>query len=297
MMLVSAALLLLNLCLLNPAIVLVNGWTHTTSGGFKIVGLPGTGTQYFPESYVPNLQRWRLIQTSTRTTPTPTTTSPNHDEYPEEEAATHRLEAWTTCTANDEEEEEVSRKNQENEASTSTTGIVLVKPTMDFLIKSGQPSYVMAGLEVSTMDSPLLAQQWVSFATSVEPNFRLLLFQGASDGTDDRLAVVHAQDIRLAVERLGRVLSQSDDADLFQGFHIVSVPLVEDWIPLSVLDLSQPEGQDRDNIVVSCMLTAEPDAREIFTLDEYLVEMTATSLLQVRLNQLSSSRSTVKLHS
>jgi hypothetical protein len=67
---------------------------------------------------------------------------------------------------------------------------------------------------------------------------------------------------------------------LSQGFHIISVPILPDWIPIST-----ENGGAED--LLTCVLTAEADPREIFTLDEGLLEMTATSFLQVDVASIS----------
>jgi hypothetical protein len=133
--------------------------------------------------------------------------------------------------------------------------------------------YAFAGLEVHGADQPKLAHQWITFGTSVEPNFRMVVFKGPEDGTDDRLALVTPDQVRDALERLGNAMSRSGSVDLTMGFHVVSVPLLRDW--LSVESSDQDEKQ-----VVTCVLTAERDPREVFTLSDDLIEMTATSLLR-----------------
>jgi hypothetical protein len=160
----------------------------------------------------------------------------------------------------------------------------LIRPTLDFLIKGGVPVYVMAGLEVrENLDDPtsrpLLAHQWTTFAMAVEPNFRFSVFAGPGDGTDDQLAHAGNEAVKEILERLGFLLSQSTSADDFtDGFHILSIPAGSEWIKL-------PSDQFE---TLTCVSTAEPDARELLTLDEDLIEMTASSVLQVKLSGVTS---------
>lgn len=152
---------------------------------------------------------------------------------------------------------------------------MFIRPTIEFLVKSGTPTYAFAGLEVYGAEEPKFAQQWITFETPVEPDFRMFVFKGPGDGTDDRLALITPDQVRDALERLANSLSQSGSVDLSMGFHVVSVPLLRDWLSLSVGSNDENEEQ-----VVTCVLTAERDPREVFTLPDDLIEMTATSLLR-----------------
>jgi hypothetical protein len=160
----------------------------------------------------------------------------------------------------------------------------LIRPTLDFLIKGGVPVYVMAGLEVrENLDDPtsrpLLAHQWTTFAMAVEPNFRFSVFAGPGDGTDDQLAEAGNEAVKEILERLGFLLSQSTSADDFtDGFHILSIPAGSEWIKL-------PSDQFE---TLTCVSTAELQSRELLTLDEDLIEMTASSVLQVKLSGVTS---------
>jgi hypothetical protein len=158
-----------------------------------------------------------------------------------------------------------------------------VRPTIDFLIKAGLPTYVFAGLEVHRVDETVLAHQWVTFSTAVEPKFRLLVFRGPGDGTDDCLALFSPNEIQSSIERLGLALSQAGTNDLSLGFHMVSVPLLPDWIHIPYY-----ESRSRKDFL-TCVLTAEAEPREVFTVDESLLEMTLTSFLQVDIVYLGES--------
>jgi len=275
---------------------------------YKIVGVPGgTGTQLLPASYVSSFSWWTFCRN--RLVPV-------------------RTSAVVTTAKND-----VDGDSTGSFLGRSSRGVVRIRPALDVLVKGGVPSYVMAGLQCSTFggneqgdatepeSSPaaptettqegaavpalllLLAEQWTTFATAVEPNFRLAVYRGIADGADARLAFVDSSTVRGTVERLGVLLSESGDrkgkggdsdglseiensAVLSDGFHIVSVPLAEEWI--SVVEEEEEEEEEEEGggngsggDILTCFLTAEADIRELFTLDESLVEMTATSFLKV----------------
>jgi hypothetical protein len=212
--------------------------TALAHNSIKIVGIPGTGTQLLPESYVRSFNRWNL------------------------------------------DDDGNLSKRQEKCDVAGISSSSLIRPTLDFLIKGGVPVYVMAGLEVrenldDVTSRPLLAHQWTTFAMAVEPNFRFSVFAGPGDGTDDQLASAGNEAVKEILERLGFLLSQSTSADDFtDGFHILSIPAGSEWIKL-------PSDQFE---TLTCVSTAEPDTRELLTLDEGLIEMTASSVLQVKLS-------------
>lgn len=232
------------------------GWIHTSKGVFKIVGVPGTGTQHFPESYIANdglIRRWRVTS--------------DHSVLQE-------------CTKT------VSTSSMiplDEPSPSSEGGQVSVRPTIEFLVKSGTPMYTIAGLEVYGDDQRRLAHQWITFGTSVEPNLRMVVFKGPGDGSDERLALVTPDQVRDALERLGNAMSQSGSVDLTVGFHVVSVPLLRDWLSVGS---NHQEGKQ----VLTCVLTAERDPREVFTLSDDLIEMTATSLLTCQASSLCGIR-------
>jgi hypothetical protein len=241
------------LCSLCPPPLIA--WIQTRAGVFKIVGVPGSGTQHFPESYATNdalIRRWRV--------------------GPSPQCVPVLQECMKTVTT-------PSNPLIAESRTSSGEWRATVRPTIEFLVKSGTPMYAFACLEVDGVDEPKLAQQWITFETSIEPNFRMIVYKGPGDGTDDRLALVTPGQVRNALERLGNAMSQSGSDDLTMGFHIVSVPLLSDW--LSVGSCEQHEEQ-----VLTCVLTAERDPREVFTLSDDLIEMTATSLLRCQTSSL-----------
>jgi hypothetical protein len=149
-----------------------------------------------------------------------------------------------------------------------------IRPSLDVLIKGGIPSYFMAGLQ-RTREEPVLplAQQWTTFnSLSVENNLRLLLYQGPGDGTDERLLYITSDQVKSAIEALGMILSKTDSDVFSSGFHVLSFTFGE-WATIK----SSASSSSR----ITCILTAEPSARELFTLDPGLLAMTATSFLQL----------------
>ena len=229
------------------------------NGFYKIVGVSGTGTQNLPESYVrSSFQRW--------TASTPSSSSDGKIEPSVIEGSLV---------------ESVIR------GTTASTASIQVRPTLDFVVQSGRPTYSMAGLQIildenKVVVSQKIAYQWTTFDATVFPNFRVLLYAGQSDGTDERLSFAGETNVKEALEKLGRILSKPDTMTSFEsGFHILSIPLLDSW---TELDLSKTTPY-----FITCVATAEPDARELFTLDESLVEMTASSVLQIEVRPSDNS--------
>jgi hypothetical protein len=217
---------------------------------FRIVGIPGSGTQLLHESNVRSVSRWTVNE--------------------------GRLEP---------------ARSLDTGASSSSSSRCF-RPTLDFLIKGGAPLYVLVGLQVAHMDgtdnrhstfwSPVIASQWTTFRWAVEPDFRIVVYLGAADGTDDRIVFVSNERVHQILESLGNLLSQEDATALADGFHIVSLPAQLEWTILA-----PPLDVHKADLVLSCVATAERDARELLSLEIDLLEMTVTSILQVPLSRLS----------
>mmetsp|Transcript_39689 Transcript_39689/g.119254 ORF Transcript_39689/g.119254 Transcript_39689/m.119254 type:complete len:331 (-) Transcript_39689:77-1069(-) len=173
------------------------------------------------------------------------------------------------------------------------------------------------------MHSQPLAAQWTSFGISVEGRFRVECFLGKAGGAEengggddddgqdsgqsdeknyewerlfpgslgslDDTSSAHlmfgAERMKKVVESLGIFLSGIDEnSPLSDGFHVVSFPLTKDWIEL-------PEFEEDEGITgykLSCLATAEPDAKALLGMDDGLLEMTATSVLDIDVSKTSS---------
>jgi hypothetical protein len=298
----TSLLMLLLLFLTNCAAAL------SSSSSCKIVGTSVGTTQYLPTSYVATFGRWIVV---------------NHQLKP-------LLPPSTVSSA-----ASVPSPPEEGRSSRSRAAVVAVQATLDILVKSGTPTYIMAGLQVqqqqhsisgqppySTVASPWTAHQWVTFGSVVEPDFRVILFQNGNADSENEskiLAVATTDDIRVALEDLGLALQeqQQEQSPLEQGFHIVSLPLQMtktsrdvttmdnkenssssissddtctddsnskkkklDWIPVN---LDTPATTT--STTLTCLATAEVNARELLSLDPTLLEMTVTSILQVPISQ------------
>lgn len=213
---------------------------------YKVVGLQG-GTQYLPASYVNAFSRWQLD-------------------------ASGKLVAMST--------EECSVEKE----SGATEITMNIQPTINFLLKGGVPTYIFAGLWVHdgqnkqiSGEANHLAQQWTTFSQAAKSNFRVEVFMGQGDGSNDRrLGVVDAPQIDQALEQLGTALSITNAKDLGNGFHIVTIPLKM----MGMEDLDMARGKS-GTMIMTCIATAEPEALKLLSLDNESLENTATSKLNV----------------
>jgi hypothetical protein len=233
---------------------------------YRITGIPGGGTQSIPHSYVKNFARWRFTDQCIQDPSIINPISSNliRDDDP---------------------------PNDRKLLLSTTTRTIRVRPTMHFLVKGGIISYAMAGVQMmSDVDEGtihlLLAQQWTSFVMMTEPRMRMTLYLGPADGTDERLLIVNNNKVRQQIEKIGLMMSlyQNDEYndntyDMTSGFHLVSNVMHDDWI-----DVILPETENK-SLSVTCVLTGEGDAREVFTLDKDLIELTATSFLRMKVQE------------
>jgi hypothetical protein len=217
----------------------VTGLSTASSLTVSIVGLPGGVTQSLPISYVQSFQRWVV-----------------------------------------EGGKVLSRVCDSKISEIEWQATMEIRPTFDVLIKSGVPSYAMAGLQVrgNTQESCPLARQWTTLSFAVEPNFRVEVFTGNCDDGNAALDVGGnpTESMKNALEVFGIVLSQlGESSSLSEGFHIVSIPLENDWKPLP--------PPVKGPYMLTCLATAEPEAEELLTMDPGLVEMTASSIMELRI--------------
>lgn len=231
--------------LVSLLLVSVAGLSVASSLTVNIVGLPGGVTQSLPINYVQSFQRWIV-----------------------------------------EDGQILSRACNSQLSEIQWNDETRIRPTLDVLIKSGAPSYAIAGLQVSSGDKQYcpLARQWTTFAFAVEPVFRVETFLSSNSDSDAHEVLMARQhsnpveEMKAAMELFGIVFSEIEEGSpLSEGFHIVSIPLNSNddgWIKLP----SPTSGP----YTITCLATAEPEAEELLAMDPGLVEMTASSVLELR---------------
>ena len=221
-----------------------------TAEVYRIVGIPGSGIQYLPKSYVKTFPRWNVDPAEKKLIP---------------------VEEQTTEGSCD---------------SHSQSDNISVQPTLNFLVKGGVPTYVLVGLSVGAPNDTsnnhnYLAQQWTTFATTAAPNFRVELFLGSGDGADNSVGVVDTPKIREYMEVFGQAFATAEHHDLQSGFHIVTITMK--------MDTSKMETKQGDASTLTCVGTSESDAKQMLALDDDQMETKATSKLSIEASKVLST--------
>lgn len=265
------------------------GFGTPSSPDIRLVGMPGGGPQTLPAQYVNSFQRWSI-----------TGESDGNLSLEALEGASGRLD-----------------QNNGFVNPTSTTELwwpsdisnLQVRSTIEILFQSGSPAYASGGLEVRVppkssadgiewknhgLNSQPLARQWTAFNFVVEPNFRVESFigrrveEGSAEPEWEEISAGEASEqMRKALETLGIFLSGIDDTSpLATGFHIVSIPTEVEWTDLPELT-EDPKSDDgkMETYALIALGTAEPDSKELLTMESDLVAMTASSILAVQVSQ------------
>jgi len=278
--------------LLIPSGVVVSGFgILSSSSDIQIVGLPGGGPQSLPLSYVQRFQRWSMEK--------------GEEEGDDNEMTLKKLKGLDS----DDDDGFVNPTSTTELWWPSDIEDLEVRPTLDVLVQSGIPVYASGGLHVRVppkaaadgmewrnygMNSQPLARQWTTFGFAVEPEFRVETFLGSILQNDDNnvddnegkakwtaLKSSTADDMKQTLGSFAEFLSSVDeDSPLSSGFHVISIPTVPEWS-----DLPQKSSSP---FALVALATAEPDAKELLTMDSDLVAMTATSILAVQVSQIEA---------
>lgn len=276
----------------------------SSSSDIRIVGLPGGAPQILPAQYVKSFQRWSISKN-------------NDDESSDSDSDSNSDEpSWTLVGLPGASSDLEGSDSGGFVDPTSTDELwwpvdiqkLQVRSTLDVILQRGSPAYVAGGMHVRVppevsangaewrnygLSSQPLARQWTTFGFAVEPNFRVETFLGRGSSSEPDWEYLSTFDaipkeksnnsgsskcMRNAIETLGIFLSGLDETSpLSQGFHVLSIPVDKGWIDLPALD--------QEPYALVSLATAEPDAKELLTMDSDIVTMTATSILAVEVSQ------------
>jgi len=201
-----------------------------------------------------------------------------------------------------------------------------VRPSLDILIRGAVPAYALAGLEVKVpadvsmdeqewknfgLNCQPLASQWSAFEIAAETGFRVETFYGistdngeekeenntaeidwkyiASDSSDksctenemETLKAKAEKGTQKAMDLLGTLLAGMDDqSPLVDGMHILSFPITNEWIDL-------PSVSDEKGYRLVSVGTVESNAKELLSMGEDMLTMSATSILNVGVSSIA----------
>jgi len=183
-----------------------------------------------------------------------------------------------------------------------------VRPMLNVLFRNGIISYVSAGLDVRVphhedggdvvsswrnygLNSQPIARIWTTLdAIAMEKLFHMETFIVQNDDEHEILfPSMYTQDV---MQRVATFIAELDSlSPLAEGFHIASFPMMENWTDLpspkakeSKKEEEEEKGdEDRTEAIykVVCIATAEPFANKLLDMEEDLLTLTSTSVLEV----------------
>ena len=273
---VTQFVLLLLACRLHSSL----SFSSIPSNDIKIVGLPGGQIQSLPGMYVQSFQRWIVKED-------PTDDNCGLPIEPLIGAGVRNEEGWVNPTAINELWWPADIPSVQS------------RPMLNVLFKGGVLSYISAGLDVRVpqinesgemtawrnygLNSQPIARQWTSLDIAMEKLFHVegfILHQKEDEKLkfEELFPNIYAASI---LEKVATFIAEIDETSpLIQGFHIVSFPMLKYWV-----DLPRPkqtiEDEPSSAYKLVCFATSEPFANKLLEMDDGLLEMSSTSVLEV----------------
>ena len=255
----------------------------------KIVGLPGGKVESLPSMYVNSFRRWVADQEETS----------NSDDSGE----------MSSCGSNTIKIEPIAGAGisiQEGWVNPTTTSELFwpldvklqARPTLNVMFKQGVLSYASPGLDVRVphndgswrnygMNSQPIAKQWTSLEIAMEQLFHVESFIVQNESTVGDIkytTLFDSLDIKSAMQKVATFIGELDSlSPLNSGFHIVSFPLIDRFTdlpcPPSTDDEKKIESEEIYKIVM--LGTSEPFGSKLLDMDENILTMSSTAVLEV----------------
>lgn len=284
------------------------------SDGIKIVGLPGGQIESLPGMYVQSFRRW-IVDGDDRSN-----NSSVQDEKiinscplkiePIKGAGLSNLpmdEGWVNpTTTNDLWWPRDLSKLQ-------------IRPMLNVLFRNAQVSYVSVGLDVRVphiittqsnnnngddvvswrnygLNSQPIARQWTTLDIAMERMFHVEGFvlhnNNVEEEEQQHVMLFPSLDVKDALLRLATFIAELDSlSPIAEGFHIASFPLDENWTDLpNPEDSKNEEGENSTQETeviykIVCLATSEPFANKLLDMDEDILTMSSTSVLEVAVSR------------
>ncbi|KAL7473286.1 hypothetical protein ACHAXS_013738 [Conticribra weissflogii] len=280
--------------------------------GIKIVGLPGGQIQSLPGMYVKTFRRWIVEENnndSVECTADGTKSSGSASSlfmepiYGAGVADLPYNEGWVNPTTTDE-------LWWPKDLETLQT-----RPLLNVLFKSGVLSYVGVGLDVRFpqykhgkdgseviswrnygMNSQPISRIWTSLNIAMEKLFHVegFILRGNNGKNFEILfPSINAQSVmQKVVTFVGEVDALSP---IGEGFHIVSFPMTNAWVdipnPEDGMQVDEESGEiNGATFKIVCMATSEPFATKLLDMDEDLLTMSSTSVLEVEVSRTAKGK-------
>ena len=243
----------------------------------RVVGFQDGGIQQLPMSYVKSFSRWLLLDQTIQGIPGASSTLEHDTGFVN---PTSISDLWWPVDLSQ----------------------IHIRPTLDVILHAGTPKYAAGGIDVCVFDnssaewrnhgmnSQPLPQQWTTFESVGRLGFRVETFvedksnnydiESKEQNTARQWLSIEGSTkaaTKDALELLGVFLSGLDDSSpLAQGFHIVSIPIVNKWHVLPML-----ESVMEDSYQIITLGTALPDARALMETKPDVAAKLGTTILAV----------------
>lgn len=110
-------------------------------------------------------------------------------------------------------------------------------------------------------------------------------------------------DVQDALQKVARFAAELDSSSpLALGFHIASIPMTKHWIDLptaTTSDANNDSKKDNETEIVAykivCMATSEPFGSKLLDLDEDLLTITSSSVLEVDVSRIAPGGESIYL--
>mmetsp|Transcript_46663 Transcript_46663/g.98063 ORF Transcript_46663/g.98063 Transcript_46663/m.98063 type:complete len:355 (+) Transcript_46663:55-1119(+) len=276
--------------------------------GIKIVGLPGGKIESLPGMYVRSFRRW-IVEDDTKTNDGNSNDSSNTELSCKMEpivgAGLALDEGWVNPTT-------TSELWWPADLDTLQT-----RPMLNVLFRNGMLSYVSAGLDVRVphrgndgeeeevvswrnygLNSQPIARIWTTLDIAMEKLFHMETFilqpNNSNDSDEEQKlkfdTLFPSLDTAETLNKVATFIAELDSlSPIAEGFHIASFPLMDRWTdlpsPPTPTKTETKEGEVEDTTkamykIVS-MATSEPFATKMLDMDEDLLVMSSTSVLEL----------------
>jgi len=280
--------------------------THafSASDGIKIVGLPGGQTESLPGMYVNTFRRWIVEDNELNNNEGGGT-----DKSKSSSCASSQMEAIKGAGLAQLEEGWVNPTTTTELWWPGDLTTLQVRPMLSVLFRNGMLSYVSAGLDVRVpqtqsdgsiatwrnygLNSQPIARQWTTLDIAMENIFHMEGFllmsndQGGEKLEQKHELLFESLDTKNAMERVANFIAELDSlSPIAEGFHITSFPILDSWTDLpspgkSTVEDTEVGDQTEPLYKIVCMATSEPFASKLLDMDEDILTMSSTSVLEV----------------
>lgn len=253
----------------------------------KIVGLPGGKVESLPGMYVNSFRRWIAEDEQSNNDGKMNSCASNTIKIePVAGAGISIDEGWVNPTSTEDLFWPLDIKLQ-------------ARPALNVMLKQGVLSYVSPGLDVRVphkdgswrnygMNSQPISRQWTSLDVAMEQMFHVESFilqnESAADGDVTHTTLFDSMDIKNAMQKVATFIGEIDPlSPLNSGFHIVSFPLIDRFSDLPCPTPTDDQNKKESEVIYRIVMfgTSEPFGSKLLDMDEDILTMSSTSVLEV----------------